>query len=146
MELIDPPPVTIENVNGLVPPAPENVNVLFTAKVFDAGEMLIGVVTITLALAVFPKLSVTCNVTEAFVAGAVYEPVTALIEPPPETIEYVYGETPFAPVKDVTELAITVCDAGEIVNAELIVTVEFEIFPRLSVTRSTTDPAVAGAV
>ena len=119
---------------------------LFTAKVLAAGEILSGVVTITLALAVFPKLSVTCKVIEAFVAGAVYEPVAALIVPPPETIEYVYGETPLAPVKEVTEFAITVCDAGEIVNAELIVTLELEIFPRLSVTRTVAIPAVAGAV
>ena len=63
------------------------VNVLFTAKVFEAGEIANAALIVTVASAVAPKLSVTRTVAEPAAAGAVYKPELALIVPPPLTIE-----------------------------------------------------------
>ena len=60
--LIDPVPVTIENVYGVTPFAPVNVMVVFTKTVCDVGEIVSAGFTVTNALAVAPRLSVTRTV------------------------------------------------------------------------------------
>lgn len=141
-----PPPEKIENVYGANPPLAENVNKLFTAKVFVAGEIVNALTTVTVAFDVLLNESVTRTVTEPAVAGAVNAPVAATILPPPLTIEYVYGLTPPLLEKVCVPLMTKLTEAGEIASVELIVTVEFAVCPIASVTRTTALPAVAGAV
>ena len=69
--LILPLPLKTEKVYGLVPPTPEKVAVLFTAKVFGEGEILRAEVIVTAAVAVFPNESETSTVAVPLAAGAV---------------------------------------------------------------------------
>jgi hypothetical protein len=72
--------------------------------------------------------------------------VLATILPPPLTIEYEYGLTPPEAENVVTLLTANVIAVGEMTKAAFTVTVAFDVFDKLSVTRTVTDPAVAGAV
>jgi hypothetical protein len=76
----------------------------------------------------------------------VYTPVVALITPPPEKTEYVYGVNP--PVaENVNKLLIAnVLVRGVMITALIIVTVALAVLLKLSVTRTVTEPADAGAV
>ena len=129
-----PPPLTIEYVYGLTPPVAEKVCVPLITIFNDAGVMANAGFTVTVAFEILLNESVTRTVTVPAVAGAVKAPVAATIVPPPEKIEYVYGLTPPVAEKVCVPLTAKVGAAGEIANAELIVTVEFEVCPNESVT------------
>ena len=144
--LIAPPPLTIEYVNGPLPPTAENVCVLLTAKVTAAGVIPNAFVIVSVEFAVWPKLSVTRITALPAVAGAVKAPVRALMLPPPEKTVNMRGATP--PAAENVKLPFTdnVMDAGAIVNAGFTVTVELAVAAKASVTRTVTVPAAAGAV
>ena len=66
--------------------------------------------------------------------------------PAPDTSENEYGVTPPDPENEIVELIKVVCDTGEIVNAGFTVITESAVAPKLSVTRTTADPELTGAV
>src|SRR4051794_18793966 len=102
--------------------------------------------TVTLEFEVLPLASVTLTVTAPAAAGAVKAPVPDTTEPPPAAIAKVYGVTPPVAAKVCVPLTAMVRLAGEITRAGLIVTEAVAVLPRASVTKTTAEPLLAGAV
>ena len=119
---------------------------MFTAKVFVVGEICKTGVIVTLAVAVADVESVTRMTAVPLVPGAVYNPVLALIEPPPLSTEYVYGVAPLIPANVYVLLATIVTPAGFIPSPVTTVTVVLTALPKLSVTVTMSVPAPTGAV
>jgi hypothetical protein len=69
--------------------------------------------------AVLPRASATRTTTVAALFGAVYCPVSALIDPEPVAIENRYGATPPVALKACEAPAFTVTLAGLIANGDV---------------------------
>ncbi len=145
-ETMLPPPLTIEYEYGLTPPVAENVCVPLTANVTKAGVIASAELIVIAESEVCDNESVTLTTALPATASAVYAPVDELIVPDPEKTEYVYGANPPEAENVNTLFGANVFDTGEIKTALTTVTVAFDVFVKLSVTRTVTVPAAPGAV